>query len=498
MKNFIFFILIVFLQLLIVARPKPINEENNEDKHLFKFTIEMEKYQNVILLEAYNNEISSLIIDATTLQKRMISKPDNPSAVYFKNQLNEFETVIYGALEKICNVKPVTTFKVEIINLESFNIKTSDNLPTLIARPIGAFMRDNQQYWWIHSCEGETFPKEENSIVSKVILEIKSDYTIDDINKKNDLVLKAAQIIADAANEKPTMYEKLLYIHDYLITNIKYTDGEGSVYHNLYGALVNKQCVCGAYGEAFAYVSRLVGAEVIGVNSYNHGWDFVKMGSEWYVVDVTFDDDAIHEIGDGSNISYLYFLIGSETVVSDDGNRYKDDRETRTLSNSIEVPNATGFKYPTLSRTKYTEKSNKECWSLLKGGFPCCEDENSELVLFDGITGDEWGIENDNWCGITEKQHDSKRKCKVDKKYTCCDDERTPIIYVNKDNGEEWGKENGDWCGITDKQRNYKRNCPEYEQFKCCEKECNVEYTDDFKWGIEYGEWCLIPDSCNS
>ena len=56
------------------------------------------------------------------------------------------------------------------------------------------------------------------------------------------------------------------------------------------------------------------------------------MGSEWYVVDVTFDDDAIHEIGDGSNISYLYFLICSETVVSENGNRYKDDRETRTLT----------------------------------------------------------------------------------------------------------------------------------------------------------------------
>ena len=29
-----------------------------------------------------------------------------------------------------------------------------------------------------------------------------------------------------------------------------------------------------AYGEAFAYVSRLVDAEVIDVNSFNDGWDF--------------------------------------------------------------------------------------------------------------------------------------------------------------------------------------------------------------------------------
>ena len=422
-------------------------------------------------------------------------KLDNPSSVFFKNQLNEFETAIYSGLEKICDVKPITTFKAEIINLESFNIKTSDDsLTTLIYRPIGAFMRDNQQYWWIHSCEGEAFPKEENSVVSKVIVEIKSDYTIDDINEKNDLVLETAQKIADEANEKPTMYEKLLYIHDYLITNIKYTEGEGSVYHNLYGALINKKCVCGAYGEAFAYISRLVGAEVIGVNSYNHGWDLVKMGSEWYVVDVTWDDDAIHEIGDGSNIRYVYVLIGLETVVSDDGSRYKDDRETRTLANFIEVGNATGFKYPSLSRFKYIEKSNDQCWSLSQG-YSCCEDVDSTLVYFDWVTGDEWGVENNNWCGITQIQHDHKRQCKVDKEYTCCDDERTPIINIDN---EEWGMENGDWCGITDKQRNYKRNCPEYENYKCCEKECNTTYIDDFKWAIEYGEWCIIPDSCNS
>ena len=72
-------------------------------------------------------------------------------------------------------------------------------------------MRDNQQYWWIHSCEGETFPKEKNKKVSKVILEIKSVYTIDDINEKNGLVLETTRANAEAADKKLLLCMKSYY-----------------------------------------------------------------------------------------------------------------------------------------------------------------------------------------------------------------------------------------------------------------------------------------------
>ncbi|KAG4088271.1 hypothetical protein H8356DRAFT_1009309 [Neocallimastix lanati (nom. inval.)] len=74
-------------------------------------------------------------------------------------------------------------------------------------------------------------------------------------------------------------------------------------------------------------------------------------------------------------------------------------------------------------------------------GYACCSPGNT-VVYYQDENGD-WGVENDDWCGITRAEAPA---CWSDKLgYPCCSG-CTENVY--EDNDGKWGVENGDWCGI--------------------------------------------------
>ncbi|OUM67544.1 Non-catalytic module family DOC2, partial [Piromyces sp. E2] len=72
----------------------------------------------------------------------------------------------------------------------------------------------------------------------------------------------------------------------------------------------------------------------------------------------------------------------------------------------------------------------------------------------------------------------------ADQGYACCSSWNTAVIY--QDETGDWGVENGDWCGITQKK------CwSEPLGFPCCSACSDPVYTDDDgNWGVENGNWC--------
>ena len=147
-------------------------------------------------------------------------------------------------------------------------------------------------------------------------------------------------------------YEKIKIVHDYLIDTTEY-ESDLSQYnvYDIYGALVNKRCVCEGYAKAFQYLMNELGIEntiVIGTgtNSKNqtekHAWNYVKLDGNWYAVDVTWDDPIITGGGKLNNKSrYEYFLKGSNTMSKNHFPSGKFTREGKT------------FKYPELSVEDY-------------------------------------------------------------------------------------------------------------------------------------------------
>lgn len=147
-------------------------------------------------------------------------------------------------------------------------------------------------------------------------------------------------------------YQKIKMVHDYLIDTIEYeSDLNQSNIYDIYGALIERRCVCEGYAKTFQYIMNEVGIEnviVIGVatnsknETENHAWNYVKLNEQWYAVDVTWDDPIITGGGPLTNkAKYEYFLRGSNTM------------DQNHISSGKFTEHGKVFEYPVLSVEDY-------------------------------------------------------------------------------------------------------------------------------------------------
>ncbi|OUM66885.1 Non-catalytic module family DOC2, partial [Piromyces sp. E2] len=85
------------------------------------------------------------------------------------------------------------------------------------------------------------------------------------------------------------------------------------------------------------------------------------------------------------------------------------------------------------------------CWATSLG-YPCCS--FTKEIFFTDQNGN-WGIENDNWCGINtsnENNNQNASNCwSLPLGFQCCVN-TNEVAYIDQDGN--WGIENGNWCGI--------------------------------------------------
>lgn len=132
-----------------------------------------------------------------------------------------------------------------------------------------------------------------------------------DFKKKNEDVKKKFNKKFSGSN-----FEKAKKIHNWLIARVKYKFSKYN--QNIYGAFQG-ECVCAGYCNAYKYMCDYNGVKCDAVyNRYrvlsnllklHHGWNQVKIGKKWYIVDCTSDDYAKNH----KKSQYTWFLIGSET-----------------------------------------------------------------------------------------------------------------------------------------------------------------------------------------
>ncbi|MDE7301971.1 MAG: hypothetical protein K2N60_01475 [Oscillospiraceae bacterium] len=139
----------------------------------------------------------------------------------------------------------------------------------------------------------------------------------DEISSMNIAAERAAKDIISQLKPDMDDYEKLKYFHDYLVLNCE-TDPEDEYADTIYGALVRKKALCEGYTKAFSYLCNLAGIENViatGKTTVPHMWNMVKLGGNWYHVDVTWDkpDDELHrEYPDV--ILYQYFMVTDSVI----------------------------------------------------------------------------------------------------------------------------------------------------------------------------------------
>ena len=134
-----------------------------------------------------------------------------------------------------------------------------------------------------------------------------------------EVIDKADQIVAEA-NKKPNLFERELYIHDWMIKNIEYNISSQNS-GDIYGALIEGKARCEGYARAFQYLMNKIGVETVLItgtaDGESHMWNMVKLYGKYYFVDVTHDDPLPDsKIPDGKEylINHSCLNINSELL----------------------------------------------------------------------------------------------------------------------------------------------------------------------------------------
>lgn len=109
----------------------------------------------------------------------------------------------------------------------------------------------------------------------------------------------ASDLLSKVTNDKMTLYQKELAIHDWMATNIVYATstlssvptGTGAT-HTPYGVLKYKKAVCVGYATTFKLLMNMLGTDCMVEHDtdLSHSWNIVKLDDqEWYIVDNYYD-----------------------------------------------------------------------------------------------------------------------------------------------------------------------------------------------------------------
>lgn len=205
---------------------------------------------------------------------------------------------------------------------------------------------------------------------------------VEDMQKKIDI--EANKILSDI-KEGMSEYEIVKLFYDRLASEITYNENAENL-RDIYGAFVDKSTVCGGFSKAFSYLCSKVGIESITItgdfNETPHMWNMVKIGDNWYHIDVT-AGNAMNT--DFPYIRYDYFCVTDEVI----------KKYHTVYDQSFEYPKAENEKYNYYIYNGLVVKDDATAANLIaeeiikaseKGipaiQFMCSDDEAYEDVIF--------------------------------------------------------------------------------------------------------------------
>ena len=189
------------------------------------------------------------------------------------------------------------------------NITTTGSLSDYqITQAVEAYKNDHPETFWL---KGSSLFVPYGDTTS-----VKLDYTV-----QNDKLIAAKKkfnfAVTSALKKLPSGndFEREEYINNYIIDNCKYDDAaaenddvQGNE-NDAYGALVDGKAVCEGYARAFQLLCNKANIDSVllsGIaDSDNHAWNGVKIGGDWYQIDVTWDDvdDFIYDSHEYFNLT---------------------------------------------------------------------------------------------------------------------------------------------------------------------------------------------------
>ncbi len=170
------------------------------------------------------------------------------------------------------------------------------------------------EIFWFHGTRAQF--SSAGSKMSKVALSYKYDKVKSEAMAGQ--IYKALDKIEASFPANATDVDKVIAIHDYLITNTVFSKDD--IYaKDAFGPLVGGYSQCEGYAKGFALACNHFGIENVRItgNKYDnnsHAWTKVKIDGKWYNVDVTWDDP---ESSTGEQLLRHNYLFVPDSAIND-------------------------------------------------------------------------------------------------------------------------------------------------------------------------------------
>lgn len=167
-----------------------------------------------------------------------------------------------------------------------------------------AVLADHPEIFWI----GPSAQIEESSLTGRVV-----NYYFETIVPTENRAEMQEQIEA-TANEciysipsDASEYEKIKFVYEYIIDITDY-NAEGEANQSIQSVLLYHNSVCAGYSKAFQYILNRMGLFCTYITGRiesggDHGWNMVRIGENYYYVDVTWGDPVFANQLEGSDDS---------------------------------------------------------------------------------------------------------------------------------------------------------------------------------------------------
>lgn len=193
------------------------------------------------------------------------------------------------------------------------------------------------------------------------VTKVMFSYTMSDseITKASAQLEREVDYVVSLVDPLMNDTEKALFVHDYLISAFSY-DSSAENYDTV-SFFRDRRGVCQAYSLAYMAILRELGMEVVMVtsDSMNHAWNLVKIGGEWYHVDLTFDDPAPDRCG---RVLHENFLLDDASIKTTSTPHYGWSSSVRCRSSKYQKQiwnNVTSKMIRVGGQWYYIDKDNK-------------------------------------------------------------------------------------------------------------------------------------------
>lgn len=239
--------------------------------------------------------------NVSNLNEEIIPDPLADTAKFYYNQLNETEKEIYNI---------ISDSKEIIIDNGNFwcaiSLKNEyDTYVNYIRRAVDAFRYDNPdariyftRYAIATECNNDHYDYYDFYIQPHTKCNMYADFSSGELRKMLEELETTTQEFVETLSGSDE--DKLIKIHDWLIDNAAYDETHNLPNtNNAYGAIIEKNSVCGGYAYAFKYISDMAGLDVLFAtgNTYSiedkepsfHAWNYAYVDGKWLIIDVTWD-----------------------------------------------------------------------------------------------------------------------------------------------------------------------------------------------------------------